>query len=154
MRKRRTCASGCASFTDMLVYGSMESYAVNGVDQKSTVRIDKWLWCVRLFKSRSQASEAVAGGRVHVNGERVKPSRAVRPGDRIAVTRDEMRLEVVVQGLPTRRGPAVEARTYYLETPQSVAARERRREEWRLAPAPQGRPDKHERRALRDLRRR
>jgi len=118
------------------------------------LRIDKWLWFVRFYKSRSQATAAVAGGLVHVNGERVKPSRAVHVDDRIEITRDELRFEVVIRGLPVRRGPAPEARTYYVETEASVAAREQQRERSRLAPpAPVGRPDKHARRILRDLRR-
>jgi len=118
------------------------------------LRIDKWLWCSRFYKSRSQATAAVAGGLVHVNGERVKPSRAVHVDDRIEITRDEQRFEVVIQSLPVRRGPAPEARTHYVETEASVAAREQQRERSRLAPpAPEGRPDKHARRLLRDLRR-
>jgi ribosome-associated heat shock protein Hsp15 len=118
------------------------------------LRIDKWLWCARFYKSRSQATAAVAGGLVHVNGERVKPSRAVHVDDRIEITRDELRFEVVIHGLPVRRGPAPEARALYVETEASVAAREQQRERSRLAPpAPVGRPDKHARRMLRDLRR-
>jgi ribosome-associated heat shock protein Hsp15 len=118
------------------------------------LRIDKWLWCARFFKSRSQAATAVAGGLVHVNGERVKPSRAVHVDDRIEITRDEQRFEVVIRGLPVRRGPAPEARTHYVETEASIAARELQRERSRLAPpAPDGRPDKHARRLLRGLRR-
>jgi ribosome-associated heat shock protein Hsp15 len=118
------------------------------------LRIDKGLWCARFFKSRAQATAAVAGGLVHVNGERVKPSRAVHVDDRIEITRDEQRFEVVIRGLPGRRGPAPEARTHYVETEASVAAREQQRERSRLAPpAPAGRPDKHARRLLRDLRR-
>jgi ribosome-associated heat shock protein Hsp15 len=116
------------------------------------LRIDKWLWCARFFKSRAQATTAVAGGLVHVNDERVKPSRLVHIGDRIRITRDEMRIEVIVQGIPVRRGPAPEARMHYLETPESIAAGEARRAFARVAPpAPAGRPDKHERRALREL---
>jgi ribosome-associated heat shock protein Hsp15 len=92
---------------------------------------------------------------VHVNDERVKPSRLVYPEDRIRITRDEMRMEVIVQSIPARRGPAPEARTHYLETPESIAARETRREFSRLsAPAPDGRPDKHARKALRELKNR
>ena len=118
------------------------------------LRIDKWLWCARFYKSRSQATTAVAGGLVHVNGERVKPSRAVHLDDRIEITRDELRVEVVIRGLPARRGPAPEARTHYVETEASIVAREQQRERARLAPpAPSGRPDKHARRILRDLRR-
>ena len=119
------------------------------------LRIDKWLWCARFFKSRSQATAAVAGGLVHVNGERVKPSRAVHVDDRIDITRDEQRFEVVIRSLPVRRGPAPEARTHYVETEASIAEREQKREHSRLAPpAPDGRPDKHARRLLRDIRRR
>jgi ribosome-associated heat shock protein Hsp15 len=117
------------------------------------LRVDKWLWFARFFKSRAQATEAVTGGHVHVNGERVKPSRNVHVNDRLLITRDELRFEIVVQSIPVRRGPATEARLSYTETPQSIAAREQRREQARAAPAPEGRPDKHARRALRDLRR-
>jgi ribosome-associated heat shock protein Hsp15 len=128
------------------------------MEQRATenegLRIDKWLWCARFYKSRSQATAAVAGGLVHVNGERVKPSRAVHVDDRIEITRDEVRFEVVIRSLPVRRGPAPEARTHYVETEASVTAREQQRERSRLAPpAPAGRPDKHARRMLRDLRR-
>ena len=119
------------------------------------IRIDKWLWCARFFKSRSQATDAVAGGLVHVNDERVKPSRLVQLEDRIRITKDEMRIEIVVQGFPQRRGPAPEARSHYIETPESIAARETRRELSRLSgPAPDGRPDKHGRRAIRELKNR
>ncbi len=123
-------------------------------EKEGGLRIDKWLWCARFFKSRSQATTAVAGGLVHVNGERVKPSREVHVDDRVEITRDESRFEVVICGLPVRRGPAQEARTHYVETEASIAAREQKREHARHAPpAPDGRPDKHARRMLRDLRR-
>jgi ribosome-associated heat shock protein Hsp15 len=123
-------------------------------NETAGLRIDKWLWCARFYKSRSQATTAVAGGLVHVNGERVKPSRAVHVDDRIEITRDESRVEVLIRSLPVRRGPAPEARTHYVETDASVTARELQRERSRLAPpAPVGRPDKHARRILRDLRR-
>jgi ribosome-associated heat shock protein Hsp15 len=117
------------------------------------LRIDKWLWFARFFKTRSQATVAVAGGLVHVNGERVKPARDVRLGDQLSITRDEQRFEVIVQGLPVRRGPAAEAQLAYQETPASLEQRARKREQLRLAPpAPDGRPDKHARRELRSLR--
>ena len=118
------------------------------------LRVDKWLWFARFFKSRSQATDAVAGGLVHVNGERVKASRELRSGDRLQITREELRFEVIVTAMPKRRGPASEAALHYTETPESIQAREQRREQSRMAPpAPDGRPDKHARRALRDLRR-
>ncbi|HEY0681809.1 MAG TPA: RNA-binding S4 domain-containing protein [Steroidobacter sp.] len=122
--------------------------------ERAGLRIDKWLWFVRLFKSRSQATDAVAGGLVHVNGERVKPSRVVHVDDRLHITKDETRLEVIVRGMPVRRGPAPEARLHYTETEESITAREKQRERrLAVAPAPEGRPDKHARRVLRDLRR-
>jgi ribosome-associated heat shock protein Hsp15 len=118
------------------------------------LRLDKWLWFARFFKSRSQATDAVSGGLVHINGERVKPARDVRIGDRLHITRDELRYEVIVRGLPTRRGPAVEAQAAYEETAESIAQRERKRANLRMAPpAPDARPDKHARRELRNLRR-
>ena len=118
------------------------------------LRIDKWLWFARFFKSRSQATDAVAGGLVHVNGERVKPSRVIHVEDRIQITREHVRFDVAVLGMPARRGPASEAQAFYLETPESQQAREQQRAAARLAPlAPASRPDKHGRRALRDLRR-
>ncbi|MET0986148.1 MAG: S4 domain-containing protein [Steroidobacteraceae bacterium] len=129
-----------------------ESVPENEVSAGAGLRIDKWLWCVRFFKSRSQATQAVTGGLVHVGGERVKPSRAVHIGDTLSITRGDQRWVVIVQSIPQRRGPAPEARSHYVETPQSVAARERKQEQARLrAPAPEGRPDKHERRELRNL---
>jgi ribosome-associated heat shock protein Hsp15 len=117
------------------------------------LRIDKWLWFTRFFKSRSDATDAVAGGRVHVDGERVKPARLVHPGEQVTITRDELRFVIIVGSIPVRRGPAPEARTHYTETPESVTARERRQEQAKLAPpAPGGRPSKHDRQALRSLR--
>lgn len=117
------------------------------------LRIDKWLWCARFFKTRSLAQAAVEGGHVQVNGERVKPSRHVRVGDRLRITRERERYEVEVTGIPVRRGPGAEARRHYVESPESIAAREQAREFARLAgPGSQGRPDKRERRDLLRLR--
>ena len=114
-----------------------------------SLRIDKWLWCARFFKSRSLAQEAVEGGHVQVNGERAKASRPVRVGDLLRITRERERYEVEVTGIPLRRGPAPEARRHYRETLQSEAARAHARELDRLsAPVSSGRPDKRERRDL------
>lgn len=120
------------------------------------MRIDRWLFFVRLFKSRSLASDAVSGGRVHVNGDRVKPARVVRPGDRIAFNRGAVAFDCEVTGLPLRRGPAPEAAACYVESAASVARRalfaERMRVSAAFAPRPDTRPDKHERRELRRIR--
>jgi ribosome-associated heat shock protein Hsp15 len=119
--------------------------------QSSThgLRIDKWLWCARFFKSRSLAQQAVEGGHVQVNGERAKASRQVKVGDLLRITRERERFEVEVIGIPGRRGPAIEARTHYAESAESEAARAAVREFNRLtAPVASGRPDKRERRDL------
>ena len=120
------------------------------------MRIDRWLFFVRLFKSRSLAGEAVGGGRVHVNGERVKPSRVVRVGDMVAFNRGAVPFDCEVTALPLRRGPAPEAAACYRESEASVARRavfaERMRLATAFAPRPDGRPDKHERRELRRIR--
>jgi ribosome-associated heat shock protein Hsp15 len=114
--------------------------------------VDKWLWHARFFKSRSQATDAAMGGHVHVNGERVKASRDIKIGDRLVITRDEQKFEVIVRGIPQRRGSASEARLSYEETEVSIQLRDRQREQQRYAaPAPTRRPDKHGRRALRSL---
>ena len=116
------------------------------------VRIDKWLWAARLAKTRALAADAVKGGRVHVNGHAVKPSKEVRAGDRLEVTLGQgTRLTVDVVGTSERRGPASEAQLLYEETPESREARERIAAERRLA-AEQvadrggGRPTKRDRR--------
>jgi ribosome-associated heat shock protein Hsp15 len=121
------------------------------------VRIDKWLWAARFFKTRGAATEAVTGGHVHVNGERVKPARDVKIGDRLEIRRGQQRFTVTVTGLAERRGPASAAAELYEEDPDSIATRERQREERRLA-KPLGadltaRPTKRDRRRLDALRR-
>jgi ribosome-associated heat shock protein Hsp15 len=119
-------------------------------------RIDRWLFGVRLFKSRSAATDAVSGGKVHINGERVKPSRGVKPGDTVTFTRGAVVFECVVAAVPLRRGPASDAVRCYDETPASKARRDdfatRMKVAAGLSPRPDDRPDKHERRLLRQLR--
>jgi ribosome-associated heat shock protein Hsp15 len=121
------------------------------------VRIDKWLWAARFFKTRGAATDAVAGGLVQVGGSRVKPSREVRPGEFVEVRTGQARRTVVVTGLAERRGPASVAAALYEETPESAAAREQRALEWRLARPPGAelgaRPTKQARRRLDALRR-
>src|ERR1700676_1753541 len=120
------------------------------------MRIDRWLFGVRLFRSRSAAADAVNGGRVHLNGERVKPSHGVKPGDTVTFTRSAVVFECVVTAIPLRRGPAAEAARCYDETPASKARREefaaRMKVASGLTPRPEERPDKHDRKLLRRLR--
>ncbi len=112
-------------------------------------RLDKWLWCARFHKTRALAVEAIQGGHVHVNGQRVKPSKAVRPGDRLRITRGGDTWEITITALADRRGPASEARTLYIEDETSRARREALREQRRLAaPRPEKRPDKRQRRRI------
>ena len=120
-------------------------------------RIDKWLWHVRLFKTRSLAADAVSGGKVKIDGERVKPAREVRVGQQVSVTLAGRAIEVEVLALPARRGQAPEAQACYAETARSAERSARNREQQRLAalarPQPDHRPDKRERRQLERLRR-
>lgn len=119
------------------------------------VRLDKWLWAARFFKTRSLASEQIALGRVSVNGTPAKPSRDVRPGDRIELRHPGGPLVLDVLAVSLQRGPAPVARTLYQETAESQAARERAAQARRLAPEPaatltDGRPTKRDRRQLAD----
>ena len=95
--------------------------------------MDRWLWAARFYKTRSAATDAVLGGRVHLNAERVRPAKDVRVGDRLEVTTGDVRRTVVVRGLAEKRGPAAVAATLYEETPESIALREQRAAERRLA---------------------
>jgi ribosome-associated heat shock protein Hsp15 len=114
--------------------------------------VDKWLWVARLVKTRGLAAEAVKGGRVHVNGCAIKPSREVGPGDLLEITTGPVRREVVMRGVAERRGPASEAALLYEETEASREARERAAAERRLSPPQPGasgaRPTKRDRRLL------
>lgn len=120
------------------------------------LRVDRWLWCTRLFKSRTVAAEAVGGGKVHVNGRRVKPAHAVKVGDTVSITRAGFEFECRVLSLPQRRGAAPIAQACYEETDAARAAREKYAEASRLAsafaPRSLDKPDKHGRRELRRLR--
>jgi ribosome-associated heat shock protein Hsp15 len=97
------------------------------------MRVDKWLWTARLVKTRAAAATAVKGGRVHVNGVAVKPSREVKPGDELAITIGHVRRTVIVRSAAERRVSGAEAANLYDETEQSVAERERQAEQRRLA---------------------
>ena len=119
------------------------------------VRLDKWLWAARFFKTRSLAKAAIDGGKVHVNGARAKASKEIGRGDRLEITRGDRQQTVVVAAAAERRGSAAVAATLYAETPESVARREAIRAErhlQRVGPGmPKRRPQKHERRRLREM---
>jgi ribosome-associated heat shock protein Hsp15 len=128
------------------------------IDEKNdNHRLDKWLWHARFYKTRSLATASINGGKVHLNGERVKPAHRVRTGDRVSLSLQGIVAEFEVLGLPLRRGPAAEAQGHYLETPTSTERRAKLREQQRLAqvsrPRPEGRPDKRDRRRLMRLQR-
>jgi ribosome-associated heat shock protein Hsp15 len=120
-------------------------------------RIDKWLWAARLFKTRSAATQAVLGGRVHVNDARVKPSKKVRVGDTVEVTIRSVKRTVEIAGVADKRGPAAAAAALYIEAPESISAREEAAIERRLARPPGSdlgaRPTKLARRRLEAMRR-
>jgi ribosome-associated heat shock protein Hsp15 len=117
------------------------------------LRIDRWLWCARFFKSRSAAADAVRGGHVRLNGQRVKPAHAVRIGDALHVALPHgAERDVAIAAIPKRRGPAPEAAASYVETTESIerrrkAAEERAARASYIAPT-SGKPDKRTRRLL------
>jgi len=119
------------------------------------LRIDKWLWAARFFKTRSLAAQAVAGGRVQVNGDRVKPAKDVKTGDELVVNIGGLQWVIAVRGIPARRGPAEEARRLYEEHEETRARRQAVLDARRLAPEPslglRGRPTKRDRRRLKRL---
>ncbi|MFN4326772.1 MAG: RNA-binding S4 domain-containing protein [Azonexus sp.] len=118
----------------------------------SGVRLDKWLWAARFFKTRSLATDAVTGGKVRLNGAPAKPAREVRAGDRLAIVHGDTRWELVVLALSEKRGPASEARLLYAETAESITAREAEalRRKFTVEPAADihGRPTKRDRRQM------
>lgn len=124
-------------------------------EQSASIRVDKWLWTARFFKTRTNAAEAVSGGHVHVDGERVKPARKVRTGDRLRIRRGPVEWEIIVQGVAARRGPATEARELYEETEESLHRRTQAAEERRLTANNGyrgiGKPSRKERRDLERL---
>jgi ribosome-associated heat shock protein Hsp15 len=122
-------------------------------DDPDRVRLDKWLWAARFFKTRSLATEAVAGGKVEVNGERAKPAKAVKAGDEIRLRLGPYEHVLIVRQLGERRGPASVAQTLFEETQASREARERLAAQLKMAPPTfvyeeKGRPTKKDRRDL------
>ncbi|HLL10965.1 MAG TPA: RNA-binding S4 domain-containing protein [Rubrivivax sp.] len=130
----------------------------DGKGPDNRVRLDKWLWAARFYKTRGLASEEISRGRVEVNGATVKASRDVKPGDLIDLRQGAVRRQVLVLGLSQVRGPAPVAQALYQETADSIAAREKAAEQRRLGAEPalsieQGRPTKRDRRTLADWQR-
>lgn len=120
--------------------------------ENDKVRLDKWLWAARFFKTRSLAAEAVSGGKVHIKGIRAKPAHGVGIGDEMRIRKGPYEFIVIVTGLSTRRGPAQAAALLYEETPASRAARALLAEQHRLThlatPRSEGRPNKRQRRQI------
>ncbi len=118
----------------------------------ASTRLDKWLWAARFFKTRSVAREAVSGGKVHLNGKRAKPGRALNVGDELRVQRGEEEYSITVVELSVRRGPALVAETLYAESEDSRSKRtklaETRKLERQQKTTREGRPDKRQRRRL------
>jgi len=128
-------------------------------DPTTPVRVDRWLWAARLCKTRAVAVDAIKGGRVEVNGQPVKPSRDVGPGDRLRISFGAVKVEVDIKATGLRRGSAADAAQLYVETPESVAAREgiaaQRRADREAGPRyddASGRPTKRDRRRMERLR--
>jgi len=118
-----------------------------------SLRIDKWLWAARFFKTRSIASDEIGKNRIQINGQDVKASREIKIGDMVQLRQGVVQRTVIVKGLSSARGPAPVAQLLYEETPESMAQREKAAEINRLAPEPahslvQGRPTKRERRQI------
>ncbi len=117
------------------------------------MRLDKWLWAARFFKTRKLAVEAINGGKVHLNGKRAKPGREIRPGSQLEVHKGSFEWDITVQVIPKQRRPASEAINFYLETEESIKRREQLSEEQRrlrsnTPHADKGRPTKRDRRQL------
>jgi len=114
------------------------------------IRLDKWLWVARFFKTRSLAAQAIDLGRVRIHGERIKPARDARIGETLDIQVGDQSLQVVVHALSSQRGPASVARELYRETVESIARREQRAEQRAAEPAQsiKGRPTKRDRREL------
>lgn len=122
-------------------------------EETGKLRIDKWLWAARFFKTRSLAADAVEGGKVTMNGARLKPAKAVAAGDVLEIRVGKFRYEVEVLALSGKRGPAPEAQKLYRETEDSRAKREAIAAELRAQPQPafKGRPTKRDRRRIEQL---
>ena len=126
-------------------------------DNATSMRIDKWLWCARFYKTRAIAVQALDKGHVHLNLQPVKASKEIKAGDMLTLQQGQDKRTVLVLGIASHRGPAPIAQSLYAETPESIAERTLQAEQRRLAPEPahsvkDGRPTKRDRRHLQELR--
>ena len=121
-------------------------------NRDADVRVDKWLWAARFFKTRALAAEAVSGGKIQINGERAKPSRVVRIGDRVGIRRGPSEWTIIVKDTSRLRGPAAQAQQLYEETEESRCQREAAMAQLRLEQPPEldipSRPSKKDRRSI------
>jgi ribosome-associated heat shock protein Hsp15 len=122
--------------------------------EAESLRLDKWLWAARFFKTRSLATEAVSGGKMHLNGHRCKPSKEIKIGDKLSISKDGYEWEITVAGLNEQRRPASEAVLLYSESAESVAKREQQRQQDKELRAlsgyipPEHKPNKKDRRLI------
>ena len=125
---------------------------MTGESREGLMRLDRWLWAARFYKTRSAAKHAIDGGKVHCGGQRAKPSKEVDPGIELVISRGSVEQTVIVTGIAQRRGGAAQAQALYRETPDSIARRTAAATQRRVAGgshiAPQARPDRRARREL------
>lgn len=130
--------------------------SVSDTGNPESVRLDRWLWAARIYKTRARAAKAIDGGKVHLNGARAKRAKPIRLGDELMITKGIYGYHLIIRALTDRRGPAAEAQKLYEETPQSRQARQVLAAELKAAPTPvfrgKGRPTKKERRQIDRLR--
>lgn len=125
----------------------------NSSPEEQKIRLDKWLWAARFYKTRSLATEAIKGGKVHLNGQRVKPSHTIEIGHNVRIKKESIEQTIIVLKLSDKRGPATVAQSLYEETPESIELREKRSQERKamFAGLPQHatrRPNKKDRRKI------
>lgn len=124
-----------------------------GKEAQESMRLDKWLWAARFFKTRNLAAEAINGGKIHLNGKRTKPGRDVKPGSQLIIHKGSFEWDITVEVIPKQRRPATEAKLFYTEKEESIKLRQQLTEEQRRLRtfsdnSDKGRPTKRDRRQL------